>query len=198
MKWARNRPPAVDRVNRIVLLVLGALLVGLGAVALLAHDGRTDLDQPPSLYQQALDSVDARPVLWWTIIIASGAVATIVGLVWAIAQLTGRSGGRRAPVTQLSWPHRGTLRVQPTAIARAAARDFRTLPGVVGSNVRVIELGDRTRLFARLDLARRTDANAVENEAEAVLTRVCEATDAEQVEARLRLNLATEEAPRVQ
>lgn len=197
MRWARNRPPAVDRVDRVVLAVLGLLLVAAGALFVLANQGRIDLDEPSALYARAVNSVEARPVLWWTIIIASGVVVALLGLVWAIAQVTGRPGGRRAPVSRIPWAHRGALRVQPTAVARAAARDFRTVPGVVGSNVRVIELGDRTRVFARLDLAQRTETDDVEDGAEEVLARVRDVTGAETLEARLRLNLATDDAPRV-
>ena len=186
----------IDRLNRIVLWVVGAVLVAASVLGLLAQDGVLDLDEPSRIYTDVQREIDDRPELWWTIVIAACAVLLVLGILWARRQLV-RRGGTGISTTTLQRTRRGDLTVEPVAVARAVETDLTRIPGVVDSRVRLLELGDTTELRARLQLARHVDLDTVRDGIGSVLDRMKGAVGAKEVKARVRLDLAEAERSRV-
>ncbi len=186
----------IDRLNRVVLTLVGALLLAAGVLGLLAQTDVLNLRSPGRLYTDGRDEILDDPELWWSIIIASAVVLTLLGILWARRQLVPR-GGSGISTTTLRHDRRGELTVEPVAVARAVEADFARIPGVVGSRVRLLELGDTTDLRARLHLARHVDIVAVRDGIGPVLDRMKGAIGARHVNARVRLDLAEADRSRV-
>lgn len=182
----------MDSFNRLFLLLLGVLLVFGGTAGLLAATewsddlGLRSLPQPATLYQRLVDSVQTRPALGATILIALALILVVVGLLLAAAQLTVRHVPHLGTVVLQRQP-RGITRLEPHAVARAAAADLEQLPGVVASSARLLTFNRTPHLQVDLALARGADPDTLREAAEEVWDRVCQTLGVGEVDVDLRL-----------
>ncbi|WP_130864751.1 alkaline shock response membrane anchor protein AmaP [Acidipropionibacterium timonense] len=100
------------------------------------------------------------------LLVAVGAVALVIGLVWLVRQVPPRVRVRRYG---LSHADSGSSSVETAAVARAVQAELEELPDVGSATVRF--LGDRTRpeMLVQIDIADRSDVRAL---LEQVETRV--------------------------
>lgn len=188
----------IDSVNRFVLWLLGIVLVGASVFGLQARDDLFDIDlyEPGTSYERAADEVTDQPWLWWPIIIGGAVLVALLSLFWLRSQFA-RRGGAGIGTQTVQRSATGELDVEPSSIADAVAADFRTLDGVHASSVRILELVPTTVVRARLELLDDVDVQAVRRDAEAVLDRLRTVAGSDEVNAELRLRLASRATPRV-
>lgn len=140
---------SVVALDRFVVLLLGLLLVLVGAALIAWQAGR--LAQvwpswwPPVQEAVRLDTafLDAG---WWPWALGVGGVAAVLlGLGWLLGHVPSRAVGT---VVLAGGPIPGTLRIDPTPMVRTAADQLRAHPAV--RRVRAAVVQERRELVARL------------------------------------------------
>ena len=193
---ARTGITGVDRVNRVVLFLIGAGLIAAGTVALLSPQN-VDLRQPRRLYADGARNIIDNPDLAFAITVAAAVVLFLLGLRWAWAQISPASGDGRISTTTVSRSPKGVTTVEPVSVARALAADLESVEGVHEANVRVIAMGSRPDLLATLEVRRDVALDTVRQAIEEPLSRFCASTGTEDVEAEIRIRFVDDTAPRV-
>src|SRR6478609_1459171 len=107
-------------------------MLAAGLVGILAANGSIDLDPPGTLYRRVARNVVDNPTVWQWAVIAAGSLLAIVCLLWVWRQVRPRDDGRIG-TTVVARTGRGKTSVEPVAVARAAAKDLRLVPGVTGA-----------------------------------------------------------------
>lgn len=176
-----------DRFNRLVLGALGVIVAVVAAIGLLARDEAIDLRQPRALYRDAAREAAAERNLWGGVAIAGALLLAALGLLWAWRQIRSPRDGVRLSTVELARTPRGATTLAPVAAARALADDIESLPGVVGSRVRLMRWEPRPALIAWMDLQADADPLTVRAAAEEPLDRLCQALAVDGVVADFRL-----------
>ena len=185
-----------DRLNRALLGLLGALLVGLGGAGLLrgagAFDGRGD--EPivsPWLRAEARE----RQVLLLTLLAVAGLLLIWLGFCWLMAQLP-----KDRPVGQISLgrtEHATRVDISAQAIAEALSADVRRVAGVTDARARVVRQ-DPLTIALDVSLEEGSDLNEAGRAiADRPKRRLLQALDLPDVELRARLKLARPAARKV-
>ncbi|MEO5678854.1 MAG: hypothetical protein ABIS47_04210 [Acidimicrobiales bacterium] len=178
-----------DRLNRVLLSLIGALLSGLGMYGLLRGAGAVGgSGTEPVISPWLRSEAGERQVLLLGVLGAAAVLAIWLGLWWLTAQLPQqRSVGRIAlPATE----HATRVDVSARAITDALAADIRQLGGVADASARIV--GEQP-LSISLDvsLEEGADLTAV---SEAIAgrpkRRLQEALEVPDVDLRARLRLA--------
>jgi hypothetical protein len=149
----------VDRVNRAVLSLLGAILLVGGAAALAVglEAFGADRASEPVLSTQWSNFIDDNPWYWWAV----GAGCVIVALAalrWLVAQL---QTGRIANIHVESDPAAGETVLRAGALADAVTADIRSMPGVRNASMRVVGTQSAHRYLLTVYLDGRADINDV-------------------------------------
>lgn len=187
----------VDRVNRVVLFLIGLLLAAAGGVGLAAANGQLDLDEPGQLYREAVDDVVDQRVAWATGALTALAILAILGLVWAWRQMAARADGPALGTVNVHDTPMGRTTVEPVAVARALARDLETVDGVTGAKVRVLEVQPQPHIVASVDLDAKATPAAVRAGVEEPIARACQVLAVPEMAVDLRLNPSDTQPPRV-
>jgi len=184
----RARP--TERLNRVLLTILGVLLVAAGVYTLLRSWGALgdSAAHDPLFTASARDWVQRNEEWFWPV--AAG-LSTLVGLLalrWLLAQLrTDRPGN-----SDLSWSTpSGRTRIQASAIADAVSGDIQTDPGVERATVRMV--GDEQQPELHLYIDARDDAALAEirDQLETrAIPNLCTALDLPEIAAHARFRLA--------
>jgi len=192
----RARP--TERLNRVLLAILGLCVLAAGVYTLLRSWGSlgdTAADDP-LFTGAARDWVQRNEDWFWPV--AAG-VATFIGFLafrWLLAQLrTDRPGN-----SDLAWSTpTGQTRIRASAIADAVADDVESVPDVEKATVRMV--GDEQQPELHLFIDVRDDASIadvrdqLENRA---LPRLCTAIDQSNVAAHARFRFAEPSGPIVE
>lgn len=184
------------RPNRIVLLLVAALVLAGAAVPLLAAAGQLELLAPADLYEQARASAAAYPLEWLAGIAAAGIVLAALGAWLVRRQLRVRPGGRLGTLA-VERGERGRTTLEAAAVANAAAADLRRIRGVENSNVRLVTFGARPRIIVDLDIDRDASLREVLDNTESVYERLCHHLGVDDVHVDTRARPSTRRAGRV-
>ncbi len=185
-----------DRLNRVLLSLLGALLVGLGTFGLLRGGGLlggegSDPVVSPWLRAESRE----REALLLSLLAAAAVLLIWLGLRWVLAQLPKDRAVDEVDLGRTE--HATRVEVSAKAIAEALSSDVRGLGGVTDAAARVVS---EHPLAIHLDvsLEEGTDLNAVSQAiAGRPKRRLLEALEVPEVDLRARLKLAQPAARRV-
>jgi hypothetical protein len=186
----------LNRVNRIALGVIGALMLAAGVVGILAGNGTLTIDPPGTLYRRVSRNVVDHPDIWQWAVIGVGTLLAIACLLWVWRQVRPRHEGRIS-TTVVARTGRGKTSIEPVAVARAAAKDLRLVPGVTGAKVRMVSIDTRPQIVASLSILDDADPDAIRAAAEAPFTRLCTALEVDGLDVDLRLRPTDEVSARV-
>lgn len=187
----------VDRVDRVVLFVIGLVLVVAGGLGLAAANDAFDLDTPGQIYRRAVDDVAVQPAAWATGALTALAILAILGLVWAWRQIVARADGPALGTVDMQDTPRGRTTVEPIAVARALARDLESVDGVTGAKVRVVDVGPQPHIVASVELDAQASPAAVRAGVEEPIARACRVLVVPDMTVDLRLNPSDTQPPRV-
>jgi len=184
----RARP--TERLNRVLLTILGALLLAAGVYTLLRSWGALgdDFAQDPLFAASARDWVQRNEEWFWPVVAGLSTLIGLLALRWLLAQLrTDRPGN-----SDLAWStSSGRTRIQASAIADAMSEDIESDPGVERAMVRMV--GDEQQPELHLYIDARDDASLAEIrdhlETHAI-PGLCSALDLPEVAAHARFRLA--------
>ena len=185
-----------DRLNRVLLTLLGALLVGLGTLGLLRGGGVIGGEGTDPVISRWLRAESReREVLLLSLLAAAAVLLIFLGLRWVLAQLPkDRAVG---DVSLGKTDHATRIEVSAKAIAEALATDVRGLGGVTDASARVVREHPLT-IHLDVSLEEGTDLTAV---SQAIVgrpkRRLLEALEVPDVDLRARLKLAQPAARRV-
>jgi hypothetical protein len=153
----RARP--TERLNRVLLTILGVLLVAAGIYTLLRSWGALGdaAADDPLFTPAARNWVDRNQGWFWPVMAGLSTLIALLAVRWLIAQLrTDRPGS-----SDLAWSTpSGRTRIQAGAIADAVSDDIESDPGVERAVVRMV--GDEEHPELHLYLDARDDASLAE------------------------------------
>lgn len=188
----------IDGFNRFLLLVLGLVIAGAGALGLAAGEGTfDDLDSPATVYDDVRDEVVADPDLWYAIVLGVSGLVLVLALVWLFRQFASRPGGPHLSTVVLDADRKGRTTLEPVAVAKAMAHDLETVDDVRKATVRIRSLGQQPAMRIRLTVDRDADPDQVLEHIEPVLQRGAQSLEASDVDARIRIDFAGRDESRV-
>lgn len=181
----------IDRINRIVLILLGAIFLGAGVVGLLVASGVFGQSAAhTSLVTDGMRSYAHDNAAWYWGAFAGGAfLVAALALIWLFAQ----SGSSRVSSLQLEIDRsRGATRLQSAALTGAVEDDISTYYGVNEATARL--LGSSREPLLRLDVAldESADIGAIRDRLETqAIPRVRQAASVLDLPVWLRLEIAS-------
>jgi len=153
----RARP--TERLNRVLLTILGVLLLAAGIYTLLRSWGALGdaAADDPLFTSAARDWVDRNQDWFWPVMAGVSTLIALLALRWLLAQLrTDRPGN-----SDLAWSTAsGRTRIRAGAIADAVSDDIESDPGVERATVRMV--GDEQHPELHLYIDARDDASLAE------------------------------------
>jgi hypothetical protein len=181
----------IDRINRILLIVLGLIFLGAGVGGLLVAAGV--FGQPAartSLVTEGMrDYAHANDAWYWGAFAGGAFLLAALALIWLLAQ----SGSSRVSSLQLETDRsRGATRLQSAALTNALEDDVTTYQGVNDATARI--LGSAHDPLLRLDVAvdESADIGAIRERLETqAIPRVRQAASVLDLPVWLRLEIAT-------
>lgn len=179
----------IDRFNRGLFLVVGVILVAAGAGGLLLGEGAIGETSPGTLYTRWAADIATSPNLAAAIAMAVCVAVFLAGLRWAFAQLRPVSDGERLATLTLSTGPRGRTTVAATTVAKTAAADIATRPGVSAAKVRLRALQPQARVTLSVELTLDADPEAVLGELQAALTHLYRALDVDESDTQAEIRL---------
>ncbi|MFC5179750.1 alkaline shock response membrane anchor protein AmaP [Actinomadura harenae] len=178
------------RLNRVLLVLTGLLLVGAGGIGLalgLRAFGFSRAREPV-LSRATRHFAEAHP-WYWPAIGAGAVVAAIVGIVWLLAQ--GRSD-RITGVVLDDGDDTGRTIVPAGTLTGALQDDIRRLPGVRSARARLAGRPSAPKLRLHVAYDRRADLLELRRGIqESALVRLRGALEVERLPAVVRLSLVT-------
>jgi hypothetical protein len=149
--------PRVDRLNRVVLTVLGLLVLGAGGLGLVAGAGVFPGHHDPRIFPTSVrDYARTTNWFWWAVAGASLVIA-VLALRWLADQLRTERASRLDLTTE---SREGVTMVHAGALTDAVAEEAESLRGVTRATA---GLRDRRgkKLVLAVDLAEFADIAAV-------------------------------------
>ena len=188
----------IDGLNRFLLLVLGLVLAGAGALGLAASEGSfDDLDSPATVYGDVRNEVVADPDLWYAVALGVSGLVLVLALVWLFKQFASRPGGPHLSTVTVAADRRGRTTLEPVAVAKAMARDLESVDGVRSATVRIRSMGREPAMRVRLSVDRAADPDRVLAHIEPALQRGAQSLGVADVDARIRIDFAGRDESRV-
>ncbi|MFN0091308.1 MAG: hypothetical protein ACKVWR_13730 [Acidimicrobiales bacterium] len=197
MRVATPDPARLDRLNRSVLGLLGAIALGLGAAALAAGWGAfgDDVADGPVLSADLRDWVRTNATWFWLAVAAAALLAALAGWRWLRRQLRPAEVIHRI---ELERSERGMTELRAVAAADALAADLESDPEVLGARVRLRSGLPDPKVMIELDAPEDSDLAALDGRVRArFVERFRQALDAEVVHAHLRFRLVASRGRRV-
>lgn len=190
-----------DRVNRLLLLVIGLALVAASLWGLLTAfeslpSWLTPMDSPAGWYDSVVEAIDDDPLLWGSVTAAAVVVLVVAAIRWAVQQV--RPNPRlRLSTTTVADGESGRTTLEPVALARAAARDLGNRPGVLRADARLASLGEVVRIELEAVLVEGMDRGDADAAVSRVLERLGRAVDRDDIRADIRLRYTDRVGARV-
>lgn len=179
-----------ERVNRTFLLVIGTVLFALGVVGLVRSYGGFGgaSEEEPVLGRSVRQFVSDNAEWFWPLVAVVGVLIAFLAFRWLLAQL------QRPPSLGELQVRRegpgGVTRIAGAGLRDALVSDIETSPEISSAKARIN--GDARDLEVDLSVDLYDDADVVRVRRrieESALERFRQATEAEQVTARVRLHL---------
>jgi hypothetical protein len=145
-----------DRVNRVLLALLGLLLLAAGVAGLLVGSGALgdDLGDRRVLPDDTARFVDDNAGWLWPVAAAVGLLLALIALRWLLAQLR---TDRVEDIDLTEYRNRGEVHVDAAALTDALVDAVEQCPGVDSASARLIRVRGRDQLLLHVRLAERTD-----------------------------------------
>ncbi|MBA2625553.1 MAG: hypothetical protein H0U89_08110, partial [Acidimicrobiia bacterium] len=143
----------LDRANRLVGTIVGALLLGLGILGLLRSYGigfGDEAQDDPVLLQQVRDFVSDNDGWFWWAALALAILLAYLGWRWLRVQLLPSPSLRELVVER---QEDGRTKLPTTALADAVTRDLEDDPDLTSARVRVVGSERSPALDARASVA---------------------------------------------
>ena len=171
-------------VDRVMAFLVGTILIVVGAGALLWHTGLIP-NVPKVLTAHPL--TEAMGTWWWRwAVAASGLACTALALRWLAAH---RPAGRAAPVELHDSDTPGTISIDPSAVASAAADALHQHPAVRSvKGTTVTDRGERTIAMA-VTAAHPGDLEAVIDAIDTTCADIAQVTNGAPLAVRTTLHL---------
>jgi hypothetical protein len=181
----------IDRRNRVRFVLLGLLLLLLGAAGLLIQAGllqdllRVPIDAPGDYYRQVRGLAADYPA--WTIaaLVALGLLLFLLGALLLRGQVP--TPATRVRELTLQNGAGGSTVVDADVVSDALARDLERLPDVHDASARLVAAGARPRLAVRATVDGAADLTEVRGAMEEAYQRVQTVLGAEGVDANLHV-----------
>ena len=149
--------PRVDRLNRVVLAVLGLLLLGAGGLGLVAGAGVFPGHHDPQIFPPSVRTY-ARTTDWfWWAVAGACLVIAILALRWLVDQLRTERASRLDLTTET---REGVILVHAGALTDAVAEEAEGLRGVTRATAGLRDHHGK-KLTLAVDLADYADIAAV-------------------------------------
>lgn len=180
----------LDRLNRTVVSVLGAILLAIGAYGLLRGAGAFgDGSAGDPLRTEGMADFVADNERWlWAAVAAVALLIALAALGWLRSQLTPSPSLGHLPVA--TGESAGKTTLDTSAVSAAVTRDIEADPDVNSARVRVVPVGGAMGLDVRAVVADHGDVHAVRKRIETVvLERARAALGRPDLTATLRLRL---------
>lgn len=181
---------AVERLNGLVLTLLGVVLLAVGSYGLARGYGAfgDDAADEPVLAEAVRDLLSGEEEWFWPVAALVSVLLAYVGLRWLVAQL--RSGHvSRLDVTEE--PRLGTTFVRATSVADALASDVESYPGVRSAKARVLRGGARPDVDLQVEVSEDAElADVSQRISSHALARLRQALEPDDVRARVRFRLS--------
>jgi hypothetical protein len=192
---AKDQPPTIDRINRLLLLLLGLVLLGGAIVGLIAsYGGLGEAPQQDVVLSESVREFFGRHGGWlWAVLALLALLIAYVGYRWLRSQLATTPRIREIDLTQSRPEGRrgGVTVVDGVAASRALAEDIERAPGVLSSSARLIGEPDSPVVVMTVEVDDAADVGAVRRRIEEQsLERLRSALEWEGVPAELRVVLA--------
>lgn len=190
-----------DRVNRVLLLLVGLALVaaslwGLSTAFDVLPPWLPPMEPPASWYGSVVQAIADDPLLWGSVVAAAIVVLVVAALWWALAQIR-PSPRPRLSTTTLTEGDVGRTNVEPAALAKAVARDLENRPGIVRADARLGSLGSVVRVELDAVLAEDMDRRGADFAVSRALDRLGQAVDRDDIRADIRLRYSDRAGTRV-
>jgi hypothetical protein len=152
---------APDRLNRIVLCIIGAFLVGIATYGLLRSYGVfSDASaHEPLLLDDVRRWVGRNDEWFWPAVAAVTLVIAYLSLRWLLAELRPAASVRRLQVPEPSSDD--DIMVTTSGLTRAIAEDLGREPGVQDARVALLDDGDPVELLVDVDYSEDTDVGTL-------------------------------------
>lgn len=180
-----------DRLNRIVVFLLGLLCLAAGVVIFVRSFGGfgDDRAQAPLITERTSSFVDRNDVWFWWVVAAVALLLALLALRWLLAQLrTDRMGH----VDLESDPRRGATTLHSGAVTNAVCEEIESYRGVRSAKARLLDAKRQPDLVIEVALDGRADIAAtrarIENEA---IAHTRQAMDRPDLSVQLTLRPAT-------
>ena len=180
----------LDRVNRTIVTIIGAILLAAGTYGLLRGAGAFgDRRAGDPLRTPGIADFMADNERWvWAVVAGVALLIALLAAAWLRAQLRPSPSLSHLPVATGEGPGRTTL--ETSAVNAAVARDIEADPDVNSARVRVVPVGDAMGLDVRAVVADHGDVHAVRRRVETVvLERARAALGRPDLTATLRLRV---------
>lgn len=187
----------IDRVNRVVLVVIALLLITGGIATLAAATGVLAVAQPSELYRPAAASAGAGPAIWGAAMIVGSVVLLLLTATWALRQVIVRRPGDALSTVTIDQTDRGRTTIEAVKVAQAAAADLERVPSVTASSARLVDGGDGRQLRTRIDVLTDADLAAVRRAAGDVYERVSRMLGDDRLQTRTQIRPIGGRPPRV-
>lgn len=171
-------------IDRVVAFLVGTILIVAGAGALLWHTGL--IPGFPEVFT-ARPLTDAIGTWWWRWAIAAAGLACVaVALRWLIAH---RPAGKATPIELHDSDTPGTVSIDPSAVAAAAADALQQHPAVRSARSKTLtDRGERTIALA-VTAAHPGDLDAVVEAVDATCADIARVTRGAPLATRTTLHL---------
>lgn len=146
-----------DRLNRVLLTLLGLVLLAVGVAGLLPVLGVLGEDRSDdAVLAQEVERFVVDHAAWlWPLVAVVLVLLALLALRWLVQQL------RTDRMEDLDLTHdrtRGETRVDAAALTQALVEAVERCPGVDGASARVVRSARRRQLLLQVRLADRADA----------------------------------------
>ncbi|HVL51577.1 MAG TPA: hypothetical protein VM754_08780 [Actinomycetota bacterium] len=177
---------AVDRTNRVALLVLGMVLAAVGSYALVRGLGILGEDPAADSVADTLLGLVPDPGWPWlpAVVGSLALLLAILAVLWAAAQV--KFPPRASPVT-VETTDRGITQVRGSALSHALSTQLARIPGTGDARVRIVSTPSGQRADIRLEIVDGADVPGIIDSAEEAMSRASRLTGLGTVASSIRL-----------
>jgi len=185
-----------DRINRLIMIVLGAIFLAIGGAIIAANTGvfASGFPQRTLLENPAVQWIGGHSTWFWPIAAAAATLLGVLALLWLITVLRGPPKAR-----EISIDGSARTTVGSTALRDALTNEIQSYRGVDAAKVRVYGDPVQPRLGVKVNLTADARVAEVRNRIEQqALAHARAALDAPGLPLTLDLGVSGKSSPRVE